>query len=83
MKVVQTRTFKRQCRQLDEDQQERLDDVIWELSQDPTIGRQRRGRLKNYWFYNYQDSQGRMQLNYQFDQSTLKVCGIFKMSQFI
>ena len=83
MKVIQTRTFKRQVLKLDEDQQEILDDIIWELSLNPTVGQQRRGRLKRYWYYDYQDSQGRRQLNYQFDQDTLRICGVFKISQFI
>ena len=83
MKVVQTRTFKRQISKLDDEQQDILDDIIWELSLDPTMGQQRRNRLRRYWFYDYQDSQGRMQLNYQFNQETLQLCGVFKISQFI
>lgn len=83
MKVVQTRTFKRQISKPDDEQQDILDDIIWKLSLDPTMGQQRPNRLRRYWFYDYQDSQGRMQLHYQFDQETLQLCGVFKISQFI
>ncbi len=83
MDIIQSPLFKKHYSQLDMNQQEALEDVIWGILLDPTSGQQKKGRLYKFWHVNYEDSQGRMQLTYKFSQSKIQLVAVYKISQFI
>ena len=84
MDIIQSPLFERQYNQLEEDQQEAIETIIREISLDPTLGYQRKGTLKEFWSYSYQDSRGRMELTYRFKRKYLiEIVAVYKISQFI
>lgn len=84
MDIIQSPLFEKQYDQLEEDQQETIETIIWDISLDPTKGYQRKGPFKEFWSFSYQDSQGPMEITYRFKSKDLiEIVAVYKISQFI
>ena len=81
LKIISTRTFKLQKSHLNEAQNEALEDVIWELQIDPTMGTEKKGQLRGFWYYDYSDLEGKKQIFYQFNETTLRLVAVYRISQ--
>ncbi|MBF0349658.1 MAG: type II toxin-antitoxin system RelE/ParE family toxin [SAR324 cluster bacterium] len=81
MNITQTRTFEQQMKKLSMTQQDHLEDIIWQLQIDPTSGKQWKGTLNGYWYVDYEDSQGKKYLFYQFTENQLCLVAVFQISQ--
>lgn len=84
MDIIQSPLFEKQYNKLEEDQQETIETIIWDISLDPTQGYQRKGPLKEFWSYSYQDFQGRIELTYRLrSKDLIEIVAVYKISQLI
>ena len=78
--VLKTPYFEKQYLLLEEVEQEALEDVIWHVRQDPTSGYQRKGKLANYWTFDYTDNFGRKQVHYNIGEKQITIVMVNRIS---
>jgi mRNA-degrading endonuclease RelE of RelBE toxin-antitoxin system len=76
MKIIQSRSFERKVKKLTAQQKVQLDLAIRKILQDPSIGDQKKGDLKDVFVYKFYIGDTSYLLAYSFSTDQLELLGI-------
>ena len=76
MKIIQSPLFARKVKKFHKDQKLKLDEIIKILAKDPTIGKEKRGDLKDIFIYKFKISTTQYLLAYRFIEDVLELITI-------
>ncbi|MBF0236515.1 MAG: type II toxin-antitoxin system RelE/ParE family toxin [SAR324 cluster bacterium] len=72
--------FRMQKRKLGKQQKQILSNVIEQLQKDPTTGLPNKGDLNEVWGYLHEDNLGKVYLGYKFDDDTITLISLSRIS---